>query len=384
MLKMNGNLILLFPMLSLACDLFVAEEIPAVGREVPIPRPGSTLLLHSTMDSAQDIFHPTYATAVYSTLQEAIPGPAYVSYEPGMFAYSTRFEATGYQSSNGPVRFRGDNFDFDDTDDDGGRMDFWIKFNVDPHAIYKNTWVARSNYPGRYINYEFAGSNNTPTWFMIDVYGDVNHNNRTNFQTFRVSALDWSVYENIKQGEWHLFTTTWRRNGGPHKAELHFYIDGTQAGCRECNDYNGNLPPGGGVADFYFSPPLYGNVILFSVDEVYSFDRWDVSGETGNFADLQIPEGVTVTYPMSLDVWGRPVPEANVVFEFFVVNYVNYECECDLYVDGVVVNSVVTTSQAHTELADPAPLTEGNHTCQVKCDNNRLISPLTPFVVNLP
>ncbi len=387
MSRSRAFLILTAVLVSVACDL-VTEGLPANRRETPISNRRPPLLLHSTMDSAQEIFRPVYATTTYPTVSDAIPGPAQVTYEPGRYSYATRLDSQGFHGpTDAPLRFHGDNFDYDDADDNGGRLDFWIKFNEDPHTTYENTWVARSNYgPTRYINYEFAGTAGTPANLMIDVYGEIAHNDRTNYANFRVTPRGWDVYENIRQGEWHLLTVTWRRNGGPHKAELHLYIDGTQEGCIACNDYNGNLPGAGSVTDLFFSPPLYGNVILFSVDEVYSFDSWDVSGLSGNFADLQIPEGVTLTYPMltAYPVWGSPVSEAYVVFEFFVINYESTQCGCDLYVDNVYVHSVTTTTQAHTEIANPNPLATGLHAFQVKCDNDRLVSAITQFEVTLP
>lgn len=379
--------------LTLACDLRVVDSLPSSPRDVPIQRP-SSLLLHSTMDSAQEIFAPVVATTTYSLIQDAIPGPNHVSYEPGKYVYAARFDATGFNGPTaGPLRFHGDNFDFDDADNNGGRLDFWIKFNVDPHGTYANTWVARSNYGVIHynINYEFAtGNPNTPANLMVDVYSDILHNERTNYRNFRVMPRLFPVYQNIRQGEWHLITLTWRRNGGPHKAELHIYIDGTQEGCLECNDYNGNLPPEGsvwpGTTELFFAPPLYDDVILFSIDDIYSFDSWDVSGITGNFANLQIPEGVTLTYPMDerFPVYGSPVPNTNIVFEFAAVDHTQNQCACDLYVDNALVNSVVTTSQAHTEIANPNALAEGTHTFQVKCNDNRLVSAVTQFTVALP
>jgi hypothetical protein len=344
------------------------------------------LLLHSTMDSPQEIFQPDFAAAVYATLGEAVPGPDNVTFEPGHVGLAARFDGNGFQydwPNDGPVRFHGDNFDFADPDDDGGRLDFWIKFNVDPHSTYANTWVARSNWGQRYINFEFSGS---PADLMIDVYGDENNNWRTNYEKFRVLPRGWSVYENIRQGEWHQISVLWRRNGGPHHAELHIFIDGTQQGCSGCSDYNGVLPPDGSITDFFFSPALYDNYILFSIDEVYSFDSWDVSGESGNFADLQIPEGVTLKFPMSGDYpwWGNPVQTSQITYEFTVVNDQEQTCDCDLYVDEAFVKTVTATDMAHTEIPVASRLSNGPHSYQVKCDNDRLVSPLYSFTVDAP
>jgi hypothetical protein len=341
----------------------------------------TSLMLHSTMDDAEAIFRPVHARGLYNTIAEAIPGPAHVTFEVSPFGHAARIDARGFVYTwpvDGPIRFHGQNFDFDDPASDGGRLDFKIKFNVDPHATYANTWIARSNWGPRYVNFEFSGN---PADLMIDVYGDVQHNQRTNFERFRVLPRNWSMYENIREGEWHQFSILWRRNGGPHKAELHIFINGTQAGCQTCSDYNGNLPPVGSITDFFFSPQLYDQYHLFSIDEVYSFDSWDVSGIEGNFADLQIPEGVQLKYPMDKrgPVWGSPVPEKNIKFEFTVVNDVKDLCDCDVYVDGEKVGRIWAVSGAHTEFFHTQVVEAGAHTYQVKCDGERLVSPIAQF-----
>lgn len=348
-----------------------------------------SLLLYSSMESPEEILRPSFATATYDSLDEAIPGIEHITFEAGRAGRAARIDANGFQYSwpvDGPLRFHGDNFDFADPDNDGGRLDFWIKFNVDPHTIYENTWLARSNWGQRYINYEFAGSNGNPTDLFVFVYSDIPNNERTNYGGFGVTPRGWNRYEGIRQGEWHLFTLTWRRNGGPHRAELHLYIDGTQEGCLTCNDYNGNLPPDGSITDFFFSPQLYDHYIPFSVDEVYSFASWDVSNLQGNFADLQIPEGVTLTYPMDSrsPIWGSPVTDPNLVYEFFVINDEADTCSCDLLVDGAYAGSVLAESGILMEIAGSAPLAEGTHTFQVTCDEGRLVSDVTQFVVDLP
>lgn len=339
-------------------------------------------MLYSTMDDAQAIFRPEVARGLYATVGEAIPGPSHVIFESGAFETAARLDARGFVYSwpvDAPLRFHGDNFDFDDPASDGGRLDFWMKFNQNPHTSSANTWVARSNYGvSRFINLEFSGA---PADLMVDVYSDVPHNQRTNYEKFRVSPQNWSVYENIEQGEWHLYTLLWRRNGGPHKAELHIFIDGTKEGCSSCSDYNGNLPPDGSITDLFFSPDLAGSYMLFSIDEVYSFDSWDTSGLEGNFADLQIPEGVSLKYPMDnrSPVWGSPVAEKNVTFEFTVINDAAPTCECDVYLDGEKIGSHTATSGAHEEFFYPQVVPAGTRTYQVRCDDDRLVSPVNQF-----
>lgn len=344
------------------------------------------LILHSSMDDAQAIFRPETATGLYATMGEAIPGPAYTTFEAGQVGTAARFDIGGFDPVwpvDGPVRFHGDNFDFDDPDQDGGRLDFWVKFNEDPHSVSGNSWLARTNWGERYINYEWAAGSGSH-YFMIDVYAEVAHNYRTNYSGFRVSPQFWSVYDDIQAGEWHVFTFTWRNNGGLHRDEIHLYIDGTQAGCQSCNDYNGNLPPVDSITDFFFSPYLIDNYMLFTIDEVYSFDSWDYSGITGNFPELQIPEGLVMKFPQDnrYPVWGSSIPNGDIAFEFTVNDYQNESCDCELWVDDQYQATVNAVSGAHTEIYPPAPVPKGTHTWQMRCDGGRLVSEVVQFSVD--
>ena len=346
------------------------------------------LILHTTLQDAGAIQRPAVAVTDFATEAEAVPGAGHVTFEPGQVGNAARIDASGFEGtigpSDGPFRIHGDNIDFADPGQDGGRLDIWIRFDENPHTTGANTWVARSNYgASRYVNYEFSSSGG-PADMMIDMYSDVDHNYRTNYEKFRVLLRDWSVYENIQAGEWHCFTFLWRNNGGQHKDEIHVFIDGTQAGCQNCSDFNGNLPPvSNGVTDFWFSPPLNGDVIRFSVDEVYAFDSWDFEGITGNFPELQIPEGIVMKYPQknAYPVWGNPAPNGNFGFEFTMNNDVNETCDCDLYVDGNLEKTVQVTSGEHVEVRTATPVSKGDHTWQVICDEGRIVGPENPFYV---
>lgn len=360
-------------------------QITLSGQSDPVV--SSSLLLYSTMDSATAILNPSTAQAVYSTVGQAIPGSDMVSYQSGYSGNATVFDGSGFDVSwpvDGPVRFKGENFDFDDPEGDGGRLDFKIKFNENPHTSTANTWIARTNWDqglgvgDRLINYEFSGS---PADMMIDVYSNVAHTDKTNYEKFRVLPRNWSVYENISQGQWHTFTFTWRNNG-LHKDEIHFYIDGSQAGCESCSDYNGNLPPLNSITDFYFSPGLNGNYRQFSIDEVYSFDSWDTSSVAGAI-DLDRPEGVTITYPQNPDypIYASAIGSNTPVFEFFVINEQANNFSCNLYVDGQFVRSLSVTNDSHSEVSSNY-LTSGDHNMEIKCDNNRLTSGVRDFTIS--
>ncbi|RKZ12833.1 hypothetical protein DRQ53_03040 [bacterium] len=349
----------------------------------------ASLLLYCTMDDAQAIFDPEVAAGTYDPLDGAIPAPEHTSYEVGQVDTAIRLDLDGYDPGptwpvDGPVRFHGDNFDFADPGQDGGRLDFFVKFNQNPHTTSANTWLARSNWPARNINIEWSGNGGPDAVMMFDLFGEIAHNYRTNYEKFRVQPYQWDVYENISAGEWHVFTFLWRNNGGPHKAEIHVFIDGTQAGCSTCSDYNGNLPGPGTVTDFFFSPDLSGAYLLFSVDEVYSFDSWDVSGIEGNFPELQIPDGVLMKFPQhnNFPTYGSSVPKGNFDFEITVNDSQSAQCDCDLYVDGEAVRSFTATSGAHTEVTPPASIVKGTHNWQVICDNGRIVSPVHDFNVD--
>lgn len=332
------------------------------------------LIFHSTMDSAAEIEVPAINQGVYSPTSDAIPGPQYIEFVPGRFGTAVSID-NGGGLFNGPIHFKGANFDFVDPDQDGGRLDVWLRFDEDPHEAW-GPWVLRSNWPTRRINFEITDGK-----MMLDVYGEVPNNERTNYQKFRVVPSMNSSWGDISVGEWHLFTFRWRNNGDVHKDEIHYYIDGAHIG----SDYNGNLPTAEQFNEMYLSPLNGGNEINFTIDEIYSFDSWNVSGATGNFADISFPEGVTLTYPMDgrYPVWGSPVTLTNVItFEFFVINDQSQTCECDLYVDDSYVGSMTATSFGHSEITRSQPLPNGTHTYQVKCDEDRLISPVNQFNVD--
>lgn len=347
------------------------------------------LILYTTLENAGAIQRPDVANTDFGTEAEAIPGGANVTFEPGHVGNAARVDATGFSGtigpSDGPFRLHGDNIDFADPDQDGGRLDIWVKFNENPHTTSANTWLARSNYgASRYVNYEWSSSGGTAD-MMIDMYSDIAHNHRTNYEKFRVSPRGWSLYENIQAGEWHCFTFLWRNNGGEHKDEIHVFIDGTQADCRSCSDFNGNLPPeANGVTDFWFSPPLNGQFLRFSVDEIYAFDSWDFAGISGNFPELQIPEGIVMKYPQlnAYPVWGNPVPNGNFDFEFTMNNDVNETCDCDLYVNGNLEKTVTVNRGEHVEVRTATPVGKGDHTWQVICDEGRIVGPETSFAVS--
>ena len=78
--------------------------------------------------------------------------------------------------------------------------------------------------------------------------------------------------------------------------------------------------------------------------------------------------------------WGEPVTDTNqITFAFYTVDDVKESCDCDVYVDYNLAGTVTATERAYTEFYHSTPLSNGIHTFQVKCDADRLVSPVHQF-----
>lgn len=335
----------------------------------------TSLIFHSTMDDAAAIHQPEISQATYPNESQTIVSPGVISYVAGQFDTAARFATSG-GAWDGKVKLKGENFDFDDPDQDGGRLDMWIRFDEDPHSV-ANVFVMSEWTGTRNMNFELTGS---PSAMMLDCYGEVPASERTNFQKFRVNPRDEQTWQSVATGEWHLYTWLWRNNGDQHKDEIHYYIDGVHVG----SDFNGNLAVSVDSFPYMGLAPGSSGGIAMTLDEIYSFDSWNLDGVNGNFASLQIPEGVTLTYPMDKDypTWGEAVPVRNIDFAFYVVDDQNPSCDCDIYIDDALAGTVTTQSRAYTEFPSPFSLTDGTHSFQVKCDGDRLVSETTQFNVD--
>ena len=68
--------------------------------------------------------------------------------------------------------------------------------------------------------------------------------------------------------------------------------------------------------------------------------------------------------------------------ETHLVDDVKQSCDCDVYVDGAMEGTVRTAERAYTEFFHPKRLSNGTHNFQVKCDGDRLVSPVHQFNVD--
>jgi hypothetical protein len=330
---------------------------------------GADMIFHSAMGSAAEITSPDVGTA------GTIPGAAHVTYVAGVDGNAAQVDNTS--ESNGVIWFPMANFDFPDTAQDGGRLDVVLRFDEEPQTYTANAWVLRTDYPDRRINIEMTGGA-----LMFDVYGEIAHNDRTNYEKFRINPRATDEWNGVNVTEWHTFTWLWRNNGDNHKDEIHYYIDGVWVG----SDYNGNLPIDSQLDQLQICPRLSGNEIDVTIDDIYGFDEWDMTGvPAGQYATLVEPEGVWVTFPQDKDqpIYASPVDGAYLELAWRVKDDEESVTDCDIYINGDNVGTVSSTSQAYMEWLYPTPLIVGNpHYVIVKCDGDRLESSRTDLNMN--
>lgn len=345
----------------LVSSLLLALALPAEA----------ALIFKSTMDNAAAITSPEVGTA------GTIPGASYVTYVAGLHGNAAQVDNGGGEF-NGVIWFPEENFDFEDEDNDGGRLDVILRFDQDPQNYSSNAWVLRTNYGDRRINMEMTSRS-----MMFDVYGEIAHTDRTNYSKFRVNPRATSEWQGVGTGEWHTFTWLWRNNGFNHKDEIHYYIDGVLVG----SDYNGNLPVDSQLDQLQICPLLNGNEIDVTVDEIYGFDSWDMTGvPAGNYADLVQPEGVWITFPMDKDspVWGSPADGAYLELAWAVRDTQEAVTDCDIWLNGANVATVACSTEVqYNEWVYPTPIqNSATNYVVVKCDGDRLVSSNVDFKMN--
>lgn len=235
----------------------------------------SKMLLYSEMGSDAEINSPTIVTEKVSGWEGGAAvresGPGNVTYENGYTGQAARLN--GSLNNDEKLIFAASNFDFSDLDDDGGRFDFWLRFNVDPHTYAGNLFILRTEPYPPVLTIEIYGSN---PYMVFEFYGNRN-NPKTNYR-FLTYTGGWDKWLNWKKDEWHLVTLIWKRNQDTGNAEMHLYIDGTQEGCpvNNCNDYLGILPELTAWNEVVFGN-YYNLAIDFSIDELKSFSSTAIS-----------------------------------------------------------------------------------------------------------
>lgn len=248
--------------------------IPATADVAPPTQP----LLYAKMESDSEIAAPTISSGLLASGSVTKSGTgAQLLYESGLAANGSLNSVDGnaahfVNTSSNPselANFAPGNFDFSDTDDNGGTLEFWLKFNVNPHIYTGNKFILSSDPWPRPLSIELYGSNPYMAFEFHDPLGQI----AATGGRFMVYTANWNKWLDWKKGEWHKVTLTWKRNVGANAAEMHLYIDGTQEGCPTsvCNDYFGKLPDS---LDKVSMGNLGGSYAYdFSLDEIKSYNQ---------------------------------------------------------------------------------------------------------------
>lgn len=343
----------------------------------------SSMLMHSTMGSASAIHAPAVSQATYATEGEALPGSANITYVAGPDGNAAK--VTSPSEGNGDILFLGDNFDFFDVAQDGGRVDLVVRFDTDPKAR-PNDWLLYSDPTGggRWINFEMVASGSS--WPTFIGFSDDANTERRAYpeQGWALRGDMWGTYsasdywDAVDVDEWHTYSWLWRNNGGTDKDEVHLFIDGNLVG----SDYNGNLPnPVGNADDLDYVALAGGSTASYSYDDVWSFSSWDVSADTGTFAALAWPDSVFLKHPVPNPFKGDPtsITTSNVItYEFMVFDQFSATSVCSLFVDNIFVDTVVASNLEHVQLTDPQELDTGDTPWQVRTDGG-VVSPIWTF-----
>lgn len=185
----------------------------------------------------------------------------YLSFEKGIAGHAVRFSRDDNLYS-ATIQFPAEAIDLWDADGTGKSLEFWLKFNEDPHKFTGNKFLVTA-YPMFLV--EIYG---TQPFLAFEFYG--NGNNEGTKGRFLVYTQGWDKWESWKEGEWHKISLTWRRNGADGNAEMHLYIDDSQDGCQptRCNDYGGILPNPGSFVTFAVGNSSKKGAIDFSIDQM--------------------------------------------------------------------------------------------------------------------
>lgn len=201
------------------------------------------LLLYARMESELEINSPSVARQKTAGFEQGKgvrkSSSAEIRFEPGRTATAARFITSEKNATSAVAVFAPDNFTFDDRADHGGKFEFWLKFNEDPHQFKGNRMILRTEPYLPALTIEIYG---TRPFLALEFHGNGN-NPKTNYR-FITYTEGWEKWYDWKVGEWHKLTLSWKKNKGRNNAEMHLFIDDTQDGCpqKQCNDYYGILP----------------------------------------------------------------------------------------------------------------------------------------------
>lgn len=228
------------------------------------------ILLFSGLGGDPEIEKPAVAQGLNERAVRRSGKGSEIIYEDGIKGKAARFGST--KGTSEVAVFQGSGFDFSDTGKDGGKLEFWLKFNEDPHVYSGSKFIMRTEPYLPAFTIEIYATNP----YMVFEFRDKRNaeNAGTNYR-FLAYTGEWNRWLDWKKGEWHKLTLKWKRNSEPGEAEMHLFIDDTQEGCpaSHCNDYHGYLPDEGAWKEVYIGNFGRQTTIDYSMDELKSFDR---------------------------------------------------------------------------------------------------------------
>ncbi len=236
---------LFLALMSIMSMLLLLSHAGLADDDIPSSESGK-LLLYARMIDEQEINNPTMAAQKVSEWGQGKAVRRYkdpkLLFEEGKNGPAIRFVADGKSLASAVAVFAADNFAFADQFNHGGKLEFWLKFNEDPHQFKGNKMILRTQPYPPVLTVEIYGSR---PFLALEFQGN-GKNPNTNYR-FITYTEGWDKWYAWKQGEWHKLTLTWKRNTGSSSAEMHLFIDDSQDGCPQakCNDYSGILPKPG-------------------------------------------------------------------------------------------------------------------------------------------
>lgn len=155
---------------------------PRSGMSAPQPPPDmgrgqEHLLLHARMESEKEINSPFFVSEKVVGWEQGkgarkSPG-AEIRFESRETGSAARFVTNDKGTTSAVAIFAPGNFDFSDALNRGGKLEFWLKFNEDPHQFNGNRMILRTEpylpaltieiYGSRpFLALEFHGNGNNP------------------------------------------------------------------------------------------------------------------------------------------------------------------------------------------------------------------------------
>ncbi|OGF44507.1 MAG: hypothetical protein A2452_12760 [Candidatus Firestonebacteria bacterium RIFOXYC2_FULL_39_67] len=250
------------------------------------------VMLHSTFDSAAAINKPA-AASCKNALSVWTAGEGKIAFEDGMFGKAARLH--GKDKNIEILKINSMAVDFTNS----GRIDFWLKFNEDPHKIKDGSYFYILCDISESRNFKMGVSGLGDDQAQLTLWlGASERGSDKQLYNIASDVKEPRVFLKIKPGEWHRYTIIWIKNAEKDD-ELKTYIDGetvegSSRGAR-LTDVTGKLPSG--IAEEKWSDIHIGgnkegsDTGDFSIDELWIFNDPNDSPEKNGLA---VPENMKI------------------------------------------------------------------------------------------